>query len=387
MSTLVPNIPTYPTVRLVGIELEIDTARQTLTLPSDTPGWAINRDGSLSSNGRELVLDPPRSLPDAVPLIRNICKQLIDINVHKTGSLHVHVQAHDYNHDDAHDLVKLYTHFQPVINRLVGQSRVGCRYCPPYPRGLRKDELISKFQLNSPAHDRNGARSSRVYSVINLAMLRCHTPSHRTIEFRQGSVSKRAICVAGWATLMVALVDIAKVDKELIQSLESGLVPPRMRARAADSQFKLLMEKFLELLLAHEARSGAHGLKDWVMWRHEYLYGRPTMANARKLADALIGGPKGLFGISRLLDTNISYAQRLIDFALQRGLISRHPHKPIYMVAYDSCSAADLAYLERMARCEGTPLGEIVEDTESAIDAVLNPSQVPVPSGPVPATS
>jgi len=354
---------------MVGIELELDAARGvTLNLPTNTPGWQVQSDGSLR-NGREMVLNPPLQLPAAVPIVESLCRKLVNFNVHKTGSQHVHVQAHDYLHSDAFDLVKLYTHFQQVLNHLVGQSRINNRYCPPYPRDITQSQLIAKFQLQSQVHGRGSAKSARVYSVVNCAMLRCIEPTHRTVEFRQGSVSKRAICVAGWATLMVALVDIAKDDKEFIASIDLRARPLALRP---------LFEQFLGVLERHERRIGATGLKTWAQWRYEYLHGTPTIAHARKLSEALIGGPKGLFGISKLLDTNLAFTKKLIDFAVSRNLVQKHPHRPIWQVSYDMRSGDDLTYLERMAAMmtEGS-ISEIVEDVEASVDAALNPPTPP----------
>lgn len=361
---------------MVGIELELDASRNgKLNLPTTPPGWQAQHDGSLQ-NGREMVLNPPLPLPRAVPMIEDLCKRLVNLNVHKTGSLHVHVQVSDYDHQDAYDLVKLYTHFQQVINHLVGQSRINNRYCPPYPRDITTSQLVRKFQLETEARGRGDAKGARVYSVINLAMMRCRDRNERTVEFRQGSVSKRAICVAGWSTLMVALVDIAKTKKDFVYGINLS---------ARGITLRSLMDQFLSLLTEHEAThrgdtsAGAVGLRAWVEWRYEYLHGRPTIAHARKLAEVLIGGPKGLFGLSKALDTNLAFTKKLIDFAVEKNLIQRHPHKPIWQVSYDARSGEDLAYLERMAAVSATPMGEVVEDVEAAVDAVLSPPALPVP--------
>jgi hypothetical protein len=357
-----PQLPIYPSSRLLGVELELDVGSgRTFNLPALPQGWIQTIDGSLTQgHSAELVMVPPKVYSEAIPTIKSLCERLVDMNVLKTGGMHIHVQAHDYSHTDAYNLVRIYTRFQPVISKLVGESRRHNRFCPIYPKDISRTSIVDKFTLNSPAHNRAEAKRSRVYSVVNLAMLRCIQPEERSVEFRQGSVSKKAICVGGWAALMVALVEMAKIP----------LVVSRLDTIEEGISFSALFELFKELLGEHESRVGATGLAVWVDWRHSYLNGRPTMEQARKIVKGIAGGYKGLFFISRLLDTNLAYAKRVLELAVRERLIVKHATKERWMVAYETIAASDLARLERLGRSEGTIVEETMDEVEEVVDAI-----------------
>jgi hypothetical protein len=321
-----PVIPTYPSNRKIGVEMEVDPGCNGPRVSVDVTGWEAKGDGSLSHNGREFVMNPPKKLPEAHAVIKDLCSKLVDIKVHKSGSIHVHVQVADYTHDDAYHLVKLYTHFQSVIDSLVGRSRHNNHFCPAYPKSITKSGLISKFRLNDSACNRSFAKGARQFSVANLAMMRCSTPSHRTIEFRQGSVSKKAICVIGWATFLVCLTDMALyVDTTTLS--------------------RPTLPHLLDLIKAHELRVGSKGVADWVQWRHDYLNAEPTEEMIQLLMTK-VGKKCGIYSVSQALNTNLAVAKALLVEATNRGLVTQLPGKKVWCLAYDNRATEDLAHLE-----------------------------------------
>lgn len=348
-------VPFYPSERLVGLELEYDAGGTELRLPPRIPhGWSKKGDGSLR-NGFEMVLEPPLRLPDSIPVCRTFCQAFNEArtNTCKSGGFHVHVQAADYTNHDSFQLVRLYSHFQPVINTLLGKSRHNNSFCPPYRNGTSQRDVEAMFNLNSPATSRSDAKCTRAYSVINLAMMRCRDPQHRTVEFRQGSTTKRFECVVGWTTLVVALVDIAK-DEQAVNSAVSG---------------RCSMDKFLLMLSQHEQRVGATGLKDWVVWRHHYMNAIPTDAQVSEAVSMMSSQPRGIFYVSRAMNVNLAMAQRILERAVQLRLVTRAGSSgrygdggaSKYQASYGAWSTADLTALEAaaMARARG-------ENSESA---------------------
>lgn len=350
----VAPIPRYPSRRLIGIELEVDAGSTKLNLPQHHPGWTKQTDGSLR-NGYEFILNPPLPLESSSDTVKNFLDALdkARANTTKRGGLHVHVQAHDYDShfNDAFSLVRLYTHFQEVINSLVGKSRVGNQYCPAYRANVTKREVIDMFSLNMPASGRGDAKSSRAYSVVNLAMLRCRNPHDRTVEFRQGSPSKRFECVWGWASLMVCLVDMAKEPVVMTHEL--------MEQRPT-------LENFIELIKFHEARVGSTDVGNWVKWRYDYMNEAPTEELIVKAVACIGRTPRGLFHISRQLEINLALAGRVMEAAEQRQLVSsirsyEGEGAKKYSAHYRNWAGNDLATIEEaaLARSRVAPPGAL----------------------------
>lgn len=335
-----PPVINYRSSRLIGIELEVDAGSTKLRLPDLHEGWEKKADGSLR-NGYEFVLNPALPQETAETTVRTFLEALdkARANTTKRGGLHVHVQASDYDEDhiDSFSLAKLYSHFQPVIDTLVGKSRVNNQYCQPYRAGITKDQLISMFNMDSPATDRNSARVSRRYSVVNFAMMRCARPAMRSVEFRQGSPSKRHECVWGWATLMVCLVDMAL--EPLLMEHEIMREEPTLA-------------NFAQLISFHEQRKGFSGVADWVLWRHDYINADPTEDQIARAVSLMGHAPRGLFHISRSMDINLPLAAKIMDQAERLGLVTamRAAGGKKYRAQYSNWAEQDLAQLEEAAR-------------------------------------
>lgn len=346
-------IPNYPSQRLIGIELEVDAGSTKLNLPSSHPGWSKKSDGSLR-NGFEFVLEPALPLSDASDVVKNFLDALdkARANTSKRGGLHVHVGVSDYDsnnndgHNDAYSLVKLYSRYQSVIDSLVGKSRVGNSYCPPYRQGITKREVIDLFMLNHSASSRNDARTSRAYSVVNLAMLRCRSSELRSVEFRQGSPSKRFECVWGWTTLMVCLVDMARCPVVMTHEL--------IEAPAT-------LENFIALIKFHEERVGSTNVGNWVQWRYDYMNEQPTDEQVLKAVSLMGRNPRGLFHVSRVMEINLALAGRIMDVAEQRQLVTAvrtsFGEAKKYQSKYRNWAGVDLTALEEAAlvRSRTTP--------------------------------
>jgi len=304
-------IPTCPSRRLVGLELEYDAGNTEFRRPIIPDGWSEKYDGSLS-NGREYVMDPPVAVCNADDSIRAFCEacDTARMNTTSRGGFHVHVQSPDFGGetDEAqqrvHNLARLYVHFQDAIDRLVGKSRVHNHFCAKFGTMPTRSELVNLFRLDQTATSRLSAKGARSTKVINFAMCRTQNKSHRSIEFRQGSPSKQFACVWGWTVFVVALTEIAARDDFNL---------PEDRS----------LDSLLSLLRAYERDSGATKIAKWVLWRDDYMNRPPTDDEVNKVVASANGRPRGIFHLSRQAELNLPLTQRAADEAVRRGLLSK----------------------------------------------------------------
>jgi|694.fasta_scaffold28563_2 hypothetical protein len=328
-------LPVYESSRLVGLELEYDSGSAQFREPNPLPvNWVAKHDGSLR-NGREFVLEPAVEYNQLMPFVQRFAEEFDQIKIGLTtrGGFHVHVQAHDYSHDDAFNLAKLYTHFQPAINTLLGESRVNNRYCPPFPDDLSKEQLIAEFNLEESAPNRERAKWSRAYRVINFAMMRCTNTLHRSVEFRQGSPSKRFANIYGWSTFVTALTDMAR---------DPGLV-------ILASHSPRTLDGLLEVVEQWQLARCGHNLVEWIKWRHEIMNGQPTDELISRLVVLLQSGPLGLFSISTSLDINYPMAKKLLALTSSRGIITQSGNRYRLCRVIDEIAHEDLNILREAA--------------------------------------
>lgn len=302
-------IPVYHGSRLLGIEIEFDACNAKFNIPARLPeGWERHPDGSIR-NGTEIVLNPPLTHEAALPKIQalNVALDQTGTYAGQRGGLHVHVQVADYSIDDCVRLANLYRHFQPAINQLVGKSRVGNTYCPEYREHVTRSTLVRKFNIADPARSRFEARCSRTYSVINFAMVRCVNPQDRTVEFRQGSPSKRADCIAGWTAFVVALTDVATRTTLWDAAMAC---PPTLQG-------------LKQVMAMAQGLTGNQQLVDWVQWRYDYLHEKPTPELVDEAVRQIGARWHGLFFVSRNLNVNNALAQRILDEGVRCGKLEK----------------------------------------------------------------
>lgn len=320
--------------RLVGLELELDVGRTPWNGSTDAPsGWSRKTDGSLS-NGFEYVLEPPRPFDLVGGHIQAFCQKFTAVNLMKSGGFHVHVQAHDYTMEDAKNLVRLYAKFQSSsIGKLVGRSRNNNRFCRNFGRRVDWSDLCNSFKLNRSAQNRWEAKDTRQFYAINLAMLRCRNAVERSLEFRQGSPSKRYPCVFGWTAFVVALTEWAKAPN--IERVISG-----------PSTFG----KFVDQLHDFEVDRGWDGLAKWVVWRKNYLHESDIEPYLDKLHTVFGQKAHGIFHVSRVLDINLPTAQRLINaWASQEKISVAATHEKKYQICGPFLDQLELERLKQAA--------------------------------------
>lgn len=329
-------LPVYESTRLIGLELEYDCGSAEFRAPDSIPNWQSKLDGSLS-NGREFVLEPAVAYNELMPHVKAFCDAFdpIKIGLTSRGGYHVHVQTDDYDHVHVYKLATIYTRFQNVINELLAKSRTNNRFCMPFGQGITQASLVEEFDLELEARSRLDAKGSRTYRTINFAMMRCQNPQNRSVEFRQGSPSKRFSNIYGWATLVVAMTDMALDDQ----------------THALATQLSADLEGFLCLLSHWERRVSAQNLVKWVQWRHQIMNQAPTPEMIARLLAYLGSGSHGLFSIATHLDTNYPTATRLLDQAMRDSQVQRTGRRyHLTRLSEDVAAREDVARLLQAAQ-------------------------------------
>lgn len=321
--------PSYPSSRLVGIELEADGGpnHDRVNFPDDLPGWSRKDDSSLNSQGYEYVLEPAVPLADALPKVQALCSALRagKCLVHTKGSLHVHVQAHDLDHEAALRLVRLYHCFQPHISLLVGPSRLSSHYCK-VSKCQTLEALKADFRLDEPAPSRAEAKQSRQFAAVNAAMLRVNNPAHRSIEFRQGSASTRPDSIYGWACLMAILVDVAA----------AGIQPDYETLDGMD------FDAFCLKIDTIATAAGGQGMAEWLRWRAAFM--GEAKVNPEKVVAAFGARAHGVFFVAKKFNISAASASDLCR-RLERGGDLTKVRAGYWRPAYAQSAAADLLAL------------------------------------------
>lgn len=295
--------------RKLGLELEVDVGYngEDDKIPDNISGWTAKGDCSLSK-GTEFVFDRPVLAETAIERIKAFCSAMVDLNVHQKGGYHVHVQGHDYSLLDCWHLAMLYSKCRSAINQLVAKSRTNNHFCNAIPSGwlTSSDSFIRETRLGSQsASSRVTAKQwANRYYVVNFNMMACSCETQRSIEFRQGSISKRFGPIWGWAAFVLALTEAAKCHTD-IEAL------PAMAN----------LDDLKQVLANYEARSGSTNLVEWVTWRVAYLNPQITDDDRTAAIACLSQNALGLYGLSRAMDINLSATQVLLNDLKEKDLV------------------------------------------------------------------
>lgn len=332
-------IVSYLSDRPIGIELEFDAGTMNFSLPTMPSSWVSKEDGSLH-NGREVTFRNPIPVSDIYTAVLDLQRRLVRnrTGINKRGGYHVHVGGNDLTPEVAYRTVKLYRNFQATINCLVGNSRINNRFAAPYNDLPSFSDFVRMYSLDHPASSRASAKQTRKYSVVNCAMVRCTDPALRSIEFRQGSPSKFAVAVCGWAALVCSFV-------------ESAVVYGSSYAEAvgnADNLEGLLTyaRKFEECPVYHDVTN----LRNWIQWRYDKMQNIPD--DWESLIQPLCEycrHERRLVSVSRFLNLNYPQTLKVLSKAEELGCIMvQHGSgdSTSYVARYgDSQAASDVRIL------------------------------------------
>lgn len=233
--------------RLVGVEWEFNEAKNGEFKIED---WAdkwhsnITEDGSC---GREAITAPLAGDYISKCLIElGEAFQLSKVKVDKSCSVHVHVDARDFDWNKITNLTKLYSRFEPLLYLLGGQSRSHNEYCIPngvdYKKVLDKnlkpmkerEELLSIiYNFNdtkqavkhhkSKYKDKKGEGRYRGMNLVPWAVGKSKGSKDTTVEFRIHKDTLNTNRVINWAQLLADFVEYSsKTSKEKIDKLPSS---------------------------------------------------------------------------------------------------------------------------------------------------------------------
>jgi hypothetical protein len=165
--------------------------------------WKIVTDGSLSDRhgvGMEVVSPILRGEAD-FEQIRKVSEILMGVcKINKTCGLHVHVGLPRREHRLPQNVLRLYHHYESVIDGLMPPSRRGNAngYCRPTTFNERIGGASTLEALRSSyGFDR--------YRKVNLESIW----RHGTVEYRQHAGTVEAEKIIAWATLVLKLTAVA----------------------------------------------------------------------------------------------------------------------------------------------------------------------------------
>jgi len=328
-----PPLPSYDSPRLIGIELEFDAGSMPFRLPTLPQGWLSKTDGSLG-NGKEVVLRNPIPVNAVYRYIKALSNAVTATRtgINRRGGFHVHVGGEGWDVGMAFRTVKLYSRYQTVINALVGESRVNNRFAQPYRDDLTQAGLIQMYCLDRPAATREVAKSTRVYSVVNVAAVRCSDPLLRSVEFRQASPSRNAANIWGWVCFVTAIVDLSATANAAYAKAMSG--------------YPVTLEGCVAMLKDFEATSGVKRLSDWVLWRYQHMHELPSPIDdyVDRCVEFCMAKPRGFVAISNKVGLAYPQTRLLLQHAISHGALALTDNK--YNADYTpKLAAADLSYM------------------------------------------
>lgn len=342
------ELPSLNQSRLIGMEIEVDNGSRNgsdavneVNLPE---GWERVSDGSVH-NGYEFRTNPPRPYADTKERIIALCSELgSEITIHKAGGVHVHVQVHDYELENLKALMRLYTIFQVAIDKLLPASRRNNSYCKKFNLQDLRDEnfdtIVNLFDLNSSMSTRERQHGQARYYVINPIFFRCTNRLERSVEFRQGSTSKRAVNNAGWAAFVTTLVYICSVPSfvEIVNNLFTT---------SLDQEEPSSFDDLVAFIREVESELNVRGMSDWLQWRYEYMNAAPSNEDVEKLVAALSEKPHGMgmYALSRVLATNLTRIKAIAHEAVRRRLAIPHGDNK-WRLSFAAIAETDLAALE-----------------------------------------
>ena len=167
--------------------------------------WKIVPDGSLGTNGREIV-SPVLSGDEGARQVTAILAALRDAGatVDRTCGMHVHHDANDLSVEAMVALIEGFTARQvSLMDRFVSPSRRNGRWAARFT-GQEARYAIQAITNGSAAAQRGSAQIDR-YRALNL----CAYGVYGTVEFRQHQGTLNASKVLAWVALGQALVEAA----------------------------------------------------------------------------------------------------------------------------------------------------------------------------------
>lgn len=192
--------------RHVGVEIEVEQVPPSIPTEGKWHGWDIHRDNSLRNNGLEFVT-PPVYGEDLLTMLREFCSAARSVGLQGTvrTGIHIHVNMSDNDVASLEYVVGVYSIFEPMLFRLVGEWRKWSNFCAPLDEVKALHTPLRKlFNGKTEASLRSTARTLEVwrYSSLNLASL----AKYGTIEFRMFPTTFDENEILLWINLLLCIV-------------------------------------------------------------------------------------------------------------------------------------------------------------------------------------
>lgn len=182
---------------LIGIEVEVENyAPREATL---NKAWTVTSDGSLRNNGAELITRPIQAMY-APPMLNYLFNQFLNIDCYfgTRTSIHVHLNVQDLTRAQALDFVLVYSVFEKLLYKFVGEGRQKNIYCVP----------LSDCDLLVNLIDYGETRNREWSKYTGLNTLPIHDKG--TIEFRHMHGTTDIKKLSTWVNLITKLKEYVK---------------------------------------------------------------------------------------------------------------------------------------------------------------------------------
>lgn len=173
--------------------------------------WKIVPDGSCGNEAVSPILrgkDGWRDVKTAMQAIRSIGGR-----VTRACGMHVHLDMSDLDGEQIARVLETYVAFQSEVDQFLAPSRRSSadnQWCRPW-YGSALAAAAAQFR-----YDRSAPQHADRYRTLNVAAF----PKYGTLEFRQHQGSLNAKTAQTWGTLIMALVEVARLDR--MSDLEHG---------------------------------------------------------------------------------------------------------------------------------------------------------------------
>jgi len=172
----------------------------------DRAFWKVVRDGSLSTNGQELV-SPPLALNEAsFAQVTIVCAVLrgLQATVNKSCGLHVHIGAQHLSVEAVKRLALMYAEYEPAIDSLI----------PPSRRASNNSYCRSVVTSNKRAINRALGVADVARAIGDRRVKLNFHAYHKygTVEFRHHSGTIDPVKVIAWIKMCAKMVEAAARD-------------------------------------------------------------------------------------------------------------------------------------------------------------------------------
>lgn len=210
--------------------------------------FGVHNDGSLRNSGMEFVFNGPfagTNLLTAIKLMDEIARKYSFVSSYRT-SLHVHLDMTECNFpEDVYLLGLLYSIFEPLIYKFVGQNRDACNYCIPWyshPQHYQVFIGAMERKYENPKDYAQHLKNSKQYKYSGLNFF--SLGDFGTLEWRQAPVDMQKDKIIQWINIIMRhkkyVLDHPKAQPDWLLTYASRQEPLELLTEVFQEQGKLL---------------------------------------------------------------------------------------------------------------------------------------------------